>query len=94
VKDCDPPAAVNNAETSKVTDPLPVVVALPTGAALIPAGNPLALKVIGILDAPPVCVTVMVTFPELFCARVRELDTARLKSAAARVLKHTLTEVE
>jgi hypothetical protein len=94
VNDCDPPVAVNKAETSKVTDPLPLVVALPTTAALIPVGNPLALKAIGILAAPPVCVTVMVTFPELFWASDNELDTARLKSAAARSLKHTLTEVE
>ena len=87
-------AAVNNAETLKLTDPLPLVVALPDGVALIPVGNPLALKVIGMLPVPPLCVTAMVMLPELFWASDSELATLKLKSAAARVVKHTLTEVE
>lgn len=94
VKVVAPAVAVDATETLKVTDPLPVVTLLPDTTALIPVGNPLALKVIGILASPPVCVTVMVMAPELLCASVSELATAKLKSPAVNVLKHTLTEVE
>ena len=89
-----PGVAANNAETLKVTEPLPLVMALPTGVALIPVGNPLALKVIGIFPVPPVCVTVMVIVPALFWASDRELATLKPKSAAARVVNDTVAVVE
>jgi hypothetical protein len=86
-------AAVKSAETLNVTDPLPFVVAVVTGAALIPVGNPLAVSVMGIFAVPPLCVTLMVMFPVLFWSSDSELAKLNVKSAAATVVKETGTVV-
>src|SRR5208282_3439581 len=90
VNDGVPVAAVMAAVTLNVTDPLPLVTALPDGAALIPAGNPPPAKVIGMFPEPPVCVTLTVMLPELFWASEREFATLKLKSAAATVVNDTV----